>query len=352
MEKDWLMISFWGNPIGNYILAGWVFVFFAIFFFVLHRYIFVRADTAIKKYKGSRQASYAIGHAFLSIPSYVLVIFAFYVALQFIVLPNQLWSLIVSAFIVFIVFWASSVLSTFFMALITKFNNGKDEKSLDMTKNVVRLTIKVIIRITAVLLILMNLGIEITPLLASLWIGWVAVAFALQNILQDVFASFSIFLERPFSIGDFVVISDIKWTVKHISFKSTYIQALEWQLVVVPNKEVMNTNIQNYGAMKRRWNKQTIWVLYETPLDKLDTIPQIIKEEIDRIVDISFHRAHIKELNAYSIDIEFAYYIESKELVFFLDKNQELLISILRRFADEWIGIAYPTQLIYTQWAK
>jgi len=74
----------------------------------------------------------------------------------------------VSAFIVFIVFWASSVLSTFFMALITKFNNGKDEKSLDMTKNVVRLTIKVIIRITAVLLILMNLGIEITPLLASL----------------------------------------------------------------------------------------------------------------------------------------------------------------------------------------
>gem|GEM_PF-5754208 len=75
--------------------------------------------------------------------------------------------------------------------------------------------------------------------------------------------------------------------------------------------------------------------MYETSIDKLDTIPHIIKEEIDRIEDISFHRAHIKELNAYSIDIEFAYYIESKELVFFLDKNQELLISILRRFADE-----------------
>jgi hypothetical protein len=75
----------------------------------------------------------------------------------------------------------------------------------------------------------------------------------------------------------------------------------------------------------------------------------LIQEEIDRIEDITYHRAHIKELWAYSIDIEFAYYIESKELLFFLDKNEELLISILGRFADEWIGIAYPTQLVYTQ---
>lgn len=350
--NSWIAIVLWGNTLWSYMIAFWVFVFSSLVFFVLHRYIFARWDAVIRKYKSKRQGTYAIAHAILAVPAYVLAIFAFYIGLQFVVLSPQLWSIVASLFIVFVVFWVSSVLSTFFMVLITKFNNGKDEKSLDMTKNVVRLTIKVVIWITAILLVLMNLGVEVTPLLASLWIGWVAIAFALQNILQDIFASFSIFLERPFSIWDFVVIWDVRWTIKHISFKSTYVQALEWQLVVVPNKEVMNTKVENYGLMKRRWNKQTIWIVYETPVEKLTSIPQIIKEEIDRISDISFHRSHIKELNAYSIDIEFAYYIESKELVFFLDKNQELLISILRRFADEWIGIAYPTQLVYTQWAK
>lgn len=340
---------FWGNTFGQYLISAVVFILSSVIFFVLHRYVFVWADSAIKKYKTQRKWSYAIAHAFLSVPAYVLGVIAIYIALQFLILPPQLSAILWSLFVIFIVFWASSVLSTFFTVLITKLNGGADEKSIDMTKNIVRLIIKVVIWIIAVLLVLMNLWVEITPLLASLGIGWIAIAFALQNILQDIFASFSIFMEKPFSIGDFVIVWDTKWTVKHISFKSTYIQALEWQTVVVPNKEVMNSKVQNYGVMKRRWHRQIIGVLYETPREKLRQIPRLIQEEIDRIEDITYHRAHIKELWAYSIDIEFAYYIESKELLFFLDKNEELLISILGRFADEWIGIAYPTQLVYTQ---
>jgi small-conductance mechanosensitive channel len=345
-------VIFWGNRLLDYVVAASVFVVLSAVFFVLHRYVFARCDSAIKKYKSKRQGTYAVAHALLMVPLYVLIILALYIAMQFVVLPEKMAPVASVLFIIFVVFWASSVLSTFFVVLVMKLNRNADEKSLRMTKNIVKLLIKVVIWITAILLVLINLGIEITPLLASLWIGWIAIAFALQNILQDVFASFSIFFEKPFSIGDVIVIGDTRWTVNHISFKSTYVQALEWQMIIVPNKEVMNTRIQNYGAMKRRWHKQTIGVLYETSIDKLHMIPQFIQEEIDRIEDISFHRAHVKELGAYSVDIEFAYYIESKEFVFFLDKNQELLISILRRFADEWIGIAYPTQLVYTQWVK
>jgi small-conductance mechanosensitive channel len=340
---------FWWNAIGQYMTAISIFLLLSFLFWLLHRYVFVWADKTIKKYKERRRGTYAVAHALLTIPRYVLFIFALYISLQFLSFSDVWYRVLSSIFLIFLVFWFSNVLSTFFTVLIGKFSYAGDQKSLDMTKNVVKLVIKILLWIVALLLLLINFGIEITPFLASLWIGWIAIAFALQNILQDIFASFSIFIEKPFSLWDFIVLWETRWTISHISFKSTYIEALEWQVIVVPNKEVMNSKIENYGVMKRRWHKQTIWIVYQTSPDSLKHVVNMIQEEIDAIENITYHRAHIRSLNSYSIDIEFAYYIESKEMLFFLDKNQELLISILARFAREGVTIAYPTQLVYTQ---
>lgn len=345
-EQRWSII-FWGNPLQNYVLAISAFLILVILFRALQKYVFVWGNNIIKHYK-SHKSLYAIAHTLLDVPWYIFAVISVYIALQLLHIEETIAAVIRVLFIVLIVFRSSSILSSFFTLLITKLIWSKDTRSSDMTRNIVRLTVKIVIWITALLLVLTNLGIEITPLLASLWVWGIAIAFALQNILQDFFSSFSLFVEKPFSIWDFVMVGDVKWTVKHISFRSSYILALEWQMIIIPNKEIMNAKIENYGTMKRRWNKQTIWVVYETALDKLQKVPLIIQEEIDKIPDITYHRAHIKELNAYSIDVEFAYYIESKEFVFFLDKNQELLMSILARFAEEWISIAYPTQLVYT----
>lgn len=349
-ELRWSIV-FWWNSVQNYVIAGSVFFLFIVVSFLLQRYVFRRWNDIIKNYKHHKWL-YAVAHTLLDMPGYIFAITSIYIALQFLHIQESLSATIRVLFIVLVVVWSSNLLSAFFTVLVTKLIWSKNAKSSDMTRNIVKLIVKVVIWITALLLVLMNLWIEVTPLLASLWIGGIAIAFALQNILQDFFASFSLLIEKPFSIWDFVIVGDTRWTVKHISFKSSYIQAQEWQMVVIPNKEIMNTKIQNYWALKRRWNKQTIGVVYETALDKLEKIPSIIQEEIEKIDDITYHRAHIRELNAYSIDVEFAYYIESKEFVFFLDKNQELLMSLLARFAEEWIAIAYPTQLVYTQATK
>ncbi len=341
-------IVFWSNPLQSYVVAGWLFVLLLFISWWVRHYLFAWGSRIIKNYK-NKKGLYAVARTLLDIPYYIFVVVSVYIALRYLVLPDQLDIVIRAIFLVLLVFWLSRTLITFLSVLITRLIDSEDEKSADMTSNIVKLIVKIVVWITAILLVLINLWVEITPLLASLWVWWIAIAFALQNVLQDIFASISLFIERPFSIGDFVIIGDTMGVVKHIGFKSTRIQALEWQLIISPNKDIMNSNIQNYGAMEKRWKKQTIGVLYETPLDKLQKIPAIIEKEVDRIDGIAFSRAHLKELNAYSIDIEFAYFIESKELIFFLDKNQELLISIMKRFADEWIGIAYPTQLVYTK---
>jgi len=98
---------------------------------------------------------------------------------------------------------------------------------------------------------------------------------------------------------------------------------------------MMNSRIENFRMMKKRWIRQRISVLYETDIKKLEKIPEMIKEELDKIDSVSLTRAHIRELSAYSIDIEFAYHVETKDFSVFVDNNQTIILALLRRFKKE-----------------
>jgi small-conductance mechanosensitive channel len=195
-----------------------------------------------------------------------------------------------------------------------------------------------------VLLALSNLGINITALVTGLGIGGVAVALALQNILGDLFASLSITFDKPFFVGDFVVIDEFLGTVEHIGIKSTRLRSLSGEQIVVSNADLLKSRLRNYGRMNERRVVFTVGVTYETPADQLESIPAAIKEIVVAQKGTRFDRSHFAKHAAASLDIETVYYVLSADYNGYMDIQQAISLAIHREFERRGIEFAYPTQ--------
>jgi small-conductance mechanosensitive channel len=123
-----------------------------------------------------------------------------------------------------------------------------------------------------------NLGYNVSSLVAGLGIGGIAVALALQNILSDIFCSFSIYLDKPFQVDDFVVIGQHRGIVTKIGIKTTRIQSVQGEELVFSNKDLLNAVIQNFKKMQKRKVIFHIAVTYQTPTKLLRKIPELVKE--------------------------------------------------------------------------
>lgn len=200
------------------------------------------------------------------------------------------------------------------------------------------------------LLALQNVtGIRLDTLIAGLGIGGIAIGLAVQNILGDLFASLSIVLDKPFVIGDFIIVGDMMGTVEHIGLKSTRIRSLTGEQIVFGNNDLLQSRIRNYKRMQERRILFTLGVTYQTPLEKLQAIPGIIREVIEAQENVRFDRAHFKSYGAFSLDFEIVYYVLVPDYNVYMDVQQQINLEIYRRFAAEGIEFAYPTQTIFLE---
>jgi small-conductance mechanosensitive channel len=196
--------------------------------------------------------------------------------------------------------------------------------------------------IVALILILSRLGYDVTALVAGLGIGGIAIAFALQNILGDIFASCSIFLDKPFKRGDYIIFGAEEGIVKKIGMKSTRVEALQGQEIIVPNKTLTDTTVHNYKKMDYRRIVFNFSIKYETTTANLEKIPNIVKEIITNIKMIRFGRAHFYKFGDFGYIFEVVYFIDSGDYSKYMDKQQEINFAIKRSFENEGIEIAYP----------
>lgn len=225
---------------------------------------------------------------------------------------------------------------------------GSDPRH-DSVIRMVRNTINGIAIIIAVLLLLDISEINIGPIVTSLGISGIVVALALQSFLADLFTSLSIYLDKPFQPGSFVVIGDILGTVKKVGVFSTRIQALRGEEIILSNREIRGKTIQNFARMQRRRVAFTIGVVYGTPVEKLKKIPDMIKEIIGRVPTATVDRVHFAAFAAYSLDFEIVYYVETSDYVVYMDTQQTINLSIAEQFEREGIDIAYPTQTLIVE---
>ena len=197
------------------------------------------------------------------------------------------------------------------------------------------------------LLVFSNLGINITSLIAGLGIGGLAVAIALQNILSDLFSSFAIYFDRPFTVGDFIVVGNNMGIVEKIGLKTTRIRALQGEEVVISNNELISSRIQNFKKMKERRVVFKFGVEYSTPLKKLKKISEIVRKIIVVEKLARFDRAHFMEFSDSSLNFEIVYYILSSDYNDFMNTHQSILFQVKENLEKENISMAFPSRTVY-----
>ena len=245
-------------------------------------------------------------------------------------------------------FWGTGLISYYVnrsVANKVKEDHGEDATTLDALGLIGKILMWVILS----LIILDNLNIEISSLVASLGIGGIAVALALQNILGDLFASLSITLDKPFVIGDFVEVDDFAGDVAEIGLKSTRIRSLSGEELIFSNTDLLNSRIRNYKRLEKRRISFSIAVTYGTSVENLKKIPGIVEEIISPLEYVQSERAHFKSLGDYSLNFAVVYYVHDPEYSSYLNAQQTINLELYQRFELEGIEFAYPTQTVIVE---
>lgn len=209
------------------------------------------------------------------------------------------------------------------------------------------LILNAIIWMIGLVFMLGNLGYDITAIIAGMGIGGIAIALAAQNIIGDLFNYFVIFFDRPFEVGDFLVIGDENGTVDKIGIKTTRIKTLSGEQLIVANSDMTSSWIHNFKKMQRRRIVFTIGVTYETTIEQVKMIPGILKDIVQSETRVDFDRAHFKSFGDSSLDYEIVYIVNTADFNTYMDIQQEFNFQIYQKFGEMGISIAFPTRTLY-----
>ncbi len=274
-----------------------------------------------------------------------------YVAAHFLTLPATLEKFVDRAFIGLLIlqsgFWASRGLVFW---LTHKFAQGEDVDAgaRAMTLSLLSFLGRVALWALVVLLILDNMGLNVTALVASLGIGGIAVALAAQNILGDLFASLSIAIDKPFVIGDFIIVDDHMGSIEHVGLKTTRVRSLGGEQIIFSNNDLLKSRIRNYKRMQERRAVFAIGVTYDTAVEQLESIPGLIQAAIKSHEGTRFDRAHFKGFGPSSLDFEAVYYMLQPDFNRYMDVQQAINLQLIRAFGERGIRFVFPTQAPHT----
>ncbi len=270
-----------------------------------------------------------------------------YLGLRYLDFNNNIAGIISSALMVVAVFFIVRLISDFISYLFERVTK-KDSAPVKQTKGIL-LIFKIVLWILGTVFLIDNLGYDITTIVAGLGIGGIAIALAAQAVLGDLFSYLVIFFDKPFEIGDFIIIGDKMGTVEYIGIKTTRLRALGGEQLIVANTDLTNSRVQNYKRMQKRRVSFTVGVTYETPSESLKKIPHIVGDIIRRQSNTQFDRAHFSSFGDFNLNFEIVYYILSSDYNEYMDIQQAINLGIFEEFEQNSIEFAYPTRKVLIQ---
>ncbi len=284
-------------------------------------------------------------HRFFLIPLALFITFLVFDVPQKVFHPIKLFMVLL--FFIQIGQWASALIK---LGGQRAANRGTSGESIpETTINAISFIAKLLLWTFLLLLTLDNFGVDITALVTGLGIGGIAVALAVQNVLGDLFAYLSIAIDRPFALGDFLILDPQMGTVEKIGLKTTRIRSLSGEQIIVSNSDLLNSRIRNYKRMSERRVLFKVGVIYQTPKEKLNKIPQILKDAVSQQERVRFDRAHFQKFGDFSLDFEIVYYVLDPDYNIYMDIQQAINFAIHSEFAKEGIEFAYPTQTLFLE---
>ncbi len=332
-----------GNTVADWLVAVAVFVAMFIALELVRKVAVVRL---VKLAKRTNSRIDDIISGFLnSIKWPIFGLIAIFFALQGVELPESINLILDIAILVVIVSQAIRILeeiAVFLLLRQLRANNSDAELPA-----VFRIALRLLLWSVGALLILSNAGVDITSLVAGLGIGGLAVSLALQNILSDLFSSFSIAIDKPFAIGDFIIVGDHKGTVKHIGLKTTRITALEGEEIVISNAELTSARVQNYKKMQQRRIVFTFGATYDAKPEQMKKVAEDVAKIIDDHDQARVDRVHFKEFGGSELVFEAVYYMETNDYQVYMDTQEDINVKIMEYYQKNGLEMAFPTQTVH-----
>ncbi len=347
---EYLDQTFFGNPGKTWLFAVGVGVAVFILLRLFEQFLVVWIERLTKRTKTKWDDLFV--HSLRNTKLLFLAIVAIQVGAVFLELPDNvrtaLWQVVMIAFLLQVGIWVSSGL----MYWLRSYREDQDDPGSVMTMNALGFLARLALWSIVLLLILDNLGVNITALVSGLGIGGIAIGLAVQNILGDLFASLSIVLDKPFVLGDFVIVDDLMGTVESIGIKTTRVRSISGEQLVFSNADLLDSRIRNYGRMYKRRVVFTLGVTYGTSKEKLEKIPMIVREAIEAQDKAKFDRSHFASYGDFSLNFETVYFVMDSDYNLYMDIQQAINFAVYQRFADEGIEFAFPTQTLFLNDAK
>ena len=341
-------ITFLGNTLLNYLIALGGFILINLFLRIFERSIVKRLRFL------SEKTHNRLDDLMIKILESISPLFYFlaslYGAIYFLAVPDIVHKVVLYAFLAvtgFHVIRAGEKVIDYSLAVFSERKKKDQEEINEQMIKIARTIGKVLLWFIVILLILQNLGYNVTALLGGLGIGGIAVAFAMQSVLSDILAYFSIHLDKPFQEGDYIVAGNESGTVKKIGLKSTRLSAPQGEEIVVSNKELIDSRVRNFKRMKKRRITFNFGVVYETTNAKLDKIPQWLTEIMNNMKDAELERVHFRAFGDFSLDYEVTYYVQTGDFNRYMDIQQEINLRLKSHLEKEKVEMAYPTQKVY-----
>jgi small-conductance mechanosensitive channel len=251
------------------------------------------------------------------------------------------------AFTVVAVIQAAVWVREIVLGVVEHRTSAGDHDTLSSAMNIIRILVTVALFVLAGIVILDNLGVNVTGLVAGLGIGGIAIGLAAQGIFADLFAALSILFDRPFRRGDSIAYDQTNATVEAIGLKSTRLRSITGEQRVISNKNLLDKEIRNNTRLDHRRGKFALGTVYQLDQEKAARLPAILSETVEQ-EGLGFVRAGFVGFGASSLNYELEFDVLSDDYEAFFDGRHRLGIAILKRLAAEGIELAYPTQTTFT----
>jgi len=254
---------------------------------------------------------------------------------------SQLWFAVVA---LQLGLWCQQALSQVLVA--QHLRQGGSSSTLSASATLLSWGLRGALWVVVVLAVLSNMGINITAFVASLGIGGIALALAVQNILADLFASLAIAVDKPFEVGDSITVGDVTGTVERVGLKTTRIRSLGGEQIVMSNAELLKRTVANFKRLQTRRVLFAFGITSDTTADEVAGIPPLVKELIDADPKLELVRAHFKGFGDSSLNFEVVYRVKDPNYDVYMDRQQALNLALMRALQERGIRLAFAAQAV------
>jgi small-conductance mechanosensitive channel len=280
---------------------------------------------------------------------YFLVALAVAIGARFVVLPPRIADTLDKAIALIVLLqaalWGTAAIG-FYVARYIERRRATLEASNVWAIRALGVGARVVVWAIVFVALLDNLGFDVTALVTGLGVGGIAIALAVQTILGDVLAAMAIVFDKPFVVGDFIVVDNLAGTVEEIGLKTTRVRSLSGEQLVFGNAELLKSRIRNFKRLRERRNAFMLDVTYDTQADVVARIPGMLREIIESQHQVRFDRSHFSAYGESSLRFETVYYVLDPDYNKHMDIQQAIFLAVLERFERDGIEFAFPTRTV------